>query len=215
MLLSKFLRITIAMIEPTLLKLWSTPVYITKLQTLSDTFIDYFKSQELEEMSSKNGFYSKSKSVLDTSLLSELKSEIDNHQTVFSRNFLELDSNLTYNMINSWVLQLNPGNKAEPHTHANSVFSGVFYLEDGCESDGIVFHKSYDNLFSNSILPNNTNWNHLNSQRWQIQPQKGLLLLFPSLLKHSVPLTTKTRYSVAFNYFVKGTLGENENQLTI
>jgi uncharacterized protein (TIGR02466 family) len=203
------------MLEPTLLKLWPTPVYITTLESLNDSHIQAFKSQEFEEMASKNGFYSKSKNVLDQPLFSQLQTEVGNHLRIFSNNFLELDNQLTYKMINSWVLQLNKGNKAEPHTHANSVFSGVFYLEDASEADGIVFHKNYDNLFSNSILPNNTNWNYLNSQRWQIQPKKGLVILFPSLLKHSVPQATSTRYSVAFNYFVKGTLGENENVLEL
>ena len=203
------------MIEPTLLKLWPTPVYITKLESLNHTLENELKNQPLEEMASKNGFYSVSKNVLDNPLYTDIKNEITNHLTVFSRSFLELDDNLTYNMVNSWVLQLNQGNKAEPHSHANSVFSGVFYLDDASEADGIIFHKNYDNLFSNSILPNNKNWNYINSQRWQIQPQKGLLILFPSLLKHSVPQATKKRFSVAFNYFVKGTLGENENVLTI
>ena len=42
---------------------------------------------------------------------------------------------------------------------------------------------------------------------------KGDIVLFPSTLEHSVPTTSddKTRISLAFNSFIKGTLGDNKS----
>ena len=51
-----------------------------------------------------------------------------------------------------------------------------------------------------------------------IKPQQWDLLMFPSILNHSVQpnqSTAKVRYSLAFNTFIRGTVGDSGSQLDI
>ena len=51
-----------------------------------------------------------------------------------------------------------------------------------------------------------------------IKPQQWDLLMFPSILNHSVQpnqSTEKVRHSLAFNTFIKGTVGDSGSQLDL
>ena len=54
-------------------------------------------------------------------------------------------------------------------------------------------------------------WNVYNSNLWWFPVETGQLILFPSSLTHSVETKkgNNTRISLAFNTFVKGTIGNN------
>ena len=55
----------------------------------------------------------------------------------------------------------------------------------------------------------------MNSETFMLPCKPGDLILFPSSLRHSVPINTtnKNRISLSFNTFVSDTLG-SENELT-
>jgi hypothetical protein len=60
-------------------------------------------------------------------------------------------------------------------------------------------------------------WNIYNYQSFVIQPDKNLLVFFPSDLKHKINVYTglKDRYSVAFNLIPVGTIGLGDSSVTI
>jgi ectoine hydroxylase-related dioxygenase (phytanoyl-CoA dioxygenase family) len=58
-------------------------------------------------------------------------------------------------------------------------------------------------------------WNSFNSSSWWFPVKTGDIVIFPSSLIHSVETKqgNNTRISLAFNVFIKGTIGIN-NSLT-
>ena len=97
------------------------------------------------------------------------------------------------------------------HDHSNSIISGVLYIDADEMTDNITFHK---NIYNSSpyIKIEPSQYNLYNSENWSVSVQKQKLILFPSTLKHSVSNLTsnKTRISLSFNVFVKGTVGSTE-----
>ena len=107
----------------------------------------------------------------------------------------------------SW---LNFNNKEESHhihLHKNSFLSGVFYFNT-IKNDIIRFH----NILNNDFFQFEQKHRHIyNSETWDFPVNIGQLILFPSKVIHSVPKNTenKTRISLAFNTFVKGTIASD------
>jgi ectoine hydroxylase-related dioxygenase (phytanoyl-CoA dioxygenase family) len=55
------------------------------------------------------------------------------------------------------------------------------------------------------------------SDSYALKLNEGTIVLFPSHLNHSVEenLSNQNRYSIAFNFFVKGKFGKEEYQLEL
>ena len=110
----------------------------------------------------------------------------------------------------SWTNKNPPGTSHHQHTHANSLISGVFYFEDtGKDVPPIQFHKTPDSGFD--IHP--YKWTDLNSGTTFLPAKAGALFVFPSNLQHSVPMNEgkKIRYSLSFNTFCLGDLGNKKD----
>lgn len=97
-----------------------------------------------------------------------------------------------------WLNVYQAGNSQEPHNHANSVFSGIYYVKtpQGC-SPLILFSP-----VANTMLePPKTELNDLNRLSVRYEPQAGQMLVFRSHLMHAVKSSTTDveRISIAFN----------------
>jgi uncharacterized protein (TIGR02466 family) len=129
-------------------------------------------------------------------------------------NIIEIDPKISFYFTNSWAMKHREGDYAHAHAHSNSVISGVFYVEVPKNSGNLIFHKnSYNSsnaMISSLALPYKK-YNQYNSEEWSIKTEDNLLVLFPSNLTHSVPVSfnKKDRYCIAFNCFIKGTLTTN------
>ena len=93
--------------------------------------------------------------------------------------------------------------------HPNSYISGVFYIkcDDG---DGISFNKNVYNQIKIEV----SKLNIFNADSWNFGLKTGDVILFPSYLQHAVKIRNidkSIRTSLAFNVFVKGNLGSNQN----
>jgi uncharacterized protein (TIGR02466 family) len=114
----------------------------------------------------------------------------------------------------SWANYTKQGQMHHSHTHSNSFISGVFY-PTAHHTDSIIFaNMDYAQL---QIQPKEFNkWNSL-TQKFYVSP--GDVFLFPSSLPHYVEQVNHetTRMSIAFNVFLKGTLGfaDGLNELTL
>lgn len=90
------------------------------------------------------------------------------------------------------------------HDHQNSLLSGVFYshVPEPNEMGNIEFHREDSAVH---FLPMLDRYNHFTSHKASYQPRKGLMLVFPSWLKHSVNsnMSQLERYSLSFNYVPK------------
>lgn len=102
-----------------------------------------------------------------------------------------------------WGVVVPPGLAHDAHLHGNSFVSGVLYLDTGPGSGSIRFHdpRSAGNGFApdgESLAP-----------RITVAPVDGMVLLFPSWLRHSITAnqTGRPRVSMAFNALPSGTFG--------
>ena len=67
------------------------------------------------------------------------------------------------------------------------------------------------------VFAHSSEGNIWNSSNWELPTKAGDLILFPSYLTHSVPKneSNEKRISLAFNYFLEGTLGDSTGQVTL
>jgi uncharacterized protein (TIGR02466 family) len=108
----------------------------------------------------------------------------------------------------SWATFTHKGEGHHMHTHPNSFISGVFYLY---ADDELSFSKSDGyNFFE---IPTQ-DWNEFNCPSINVKTETGKLVLFPSKLLHHVPPISHDgeRIAIAFNTFLKGTLGSSGNK---
>ena len=116
--------------------------------------------------------------------------------------------NFKLKITQSWLNYTEPGQNHHPHTHPNSIISGVFYFNANGDDDKILFY-SYNEYPQIIIKTKLSGASQLNSHSWWFPVKSKSLILFPSSMKHSVPHTTsdKTRISLSFNTFPVGDLG--------
>lgn len=118
-----------------------------------------------------------------------------------------------YRITTSWATKVKPGGFAGTHFHANSWLSGVYY-PIGDENFKIRFHDSKHKQWWN--IP--TEYTINNSGTWNIPiVNDNTLIIFNSLLNHEIlpNKSNKTRYSIAFNVFPKGFMGEKSSDSSI
>tara|TARA_R110000803_G_scaffold56067_1_gene113211 strand:+ start:140 stop:709 length:570 start_codon:yes stop_codon:yes gene_type:complete len=105
----------------------------------------------------------------------------------------------------SWATIVDKDNKLPLHYHANSYFSGVFYLNKG---EDISFTDPIFDLWHYSNNPN--------PNIFKITPKPGLLIFFPSFLKHEVATSKEdNRLSIAFNIIPKGKFGWHASSIKL
>lgn len=206
--------------------LFAIPLYQANIGR-DDRDIEFIKLQEFTRMPADNGSYTANKRILDCTELKTLKGKIQSHIDYFVYEILDCDDRLSFEIQNSWANQHSKNDFAGIHRHSNSIISGVYYPEVDDHSGAIVFQKdkSYYNLWTDTIEIGFNYQKHnkqdrlnvFNADAWGIYPQPGDIVLFPSLLYHSVTenLSTSTRYSLAFNVFPKGAFGDAINSLKI
>lgn len=119
----------------------------------------------------------------------------------------------------SWSLINNPSVGMHGHSHSNSVISGSLYYCDLPEPNAnMVFsrHRGYEQL---ELSPDRQKRNIYNTTANAVEPKQGEVILFSSSLQHLVEenKSAKPRYSIAFNTFIKGKLGNyrDVSELTI
>ena len=108
----------------------------------------------------------------------------------------------------SWLNLTKKDQFHHTHKHPNSILAGVFYLQT-VEDDCISFDNS---LRVDQVRPSIESFNSYNSSLYNLPVRKNMLVIFPSSLMHNVPTvkTDQVRISLAFNTFVKGVLGKDD-----
>ena len=162
---------------------------------------------------SDNHRESEDRHILDNPSFKSIKKHIQDHIENYAYDVLGTSRKHTWQITTSWVNQSEPGHDHAPHFHANSILSGVVYLQS-VDTAEINFHRSasHVNLW-NTVLLDFEGYNELNVDVISIHPSTNEILIFPSNLTHSVNLnkSNETRYSLAFNVFPRGVFGEGGN----
>jgi uncharacterized protein (TIGR02466 family) len=107
----------------------------------------------------------------------------------------------------SWLNFTEKNGYHPRHKHPNSFISGVLYIKADKTKDNITFTR---NVYR-QLMIHSEDLDALNADSFDLNIESGTIVMFPSDLSHFVKPTQSdgTRISLAFNTFIKGTLGDN------
>ena len=193
--------------------IFPVPLYSTnrKLE-LSET-----EKKEIEDIISEGmdknvlNSHSKNSYIFDTKL-QEIKEFCKGHLN----NYLEKvicpvkEKNIELYITQPWINVTEPMQGHHKHNHANSIISGVFYIQT-LKNDFIALHDP--NYFAKSFMYIIPETHHEYNTNVYQMPVKALdLILFPSWMEHEVrpTKTTENRVSLSFNTFIEGFVGQRE-----
>jgi len=191
-----------------ILPLFPRAVGLEKVNFISTLERDHLLSYENKLQPNYGNRLTVNTHLLDDKELTNLK---QNLESVLNNFFYEVykTKQCKLYITQSWLNFTEKDEFHHQHWHPNSFMSGVLYLQT-IPDDRIEFisHLEYLNFFefdSEENTPFNT------KRRWK-SVEDNTLILFPSNMKHEVKRNTSstTRISLAFNSFVKGTLGKPE-----
>ena len=97
-------------------------------------------------------------------------------QTV-GRDYFHMREDTKFECNNLWMMCYNKGDYAKPHNHFPNDLSCVYYAKVDKDSAPIIFEGDVE-----------------------IKPVNNLLIIFPSLLLHEVPLTNGQRTAISLNF---------------
>ena len=192
-----------------LLQIFPTPVLITKYEGDLSKEIKYVDSLPYKEQKANANFKSADSYLLEIEQLKNLKNFFYESLNKYTKNISQSEQRLV--ITQCWANKNPPGSKHHEHVHPNSILSGVFYLKQDKTLPPIQFQKT----IQAAMKLDPKKYNNLNSETFLLPCTAGELLLFPSDLKHSVPLNLgkEARLSMSFNTFSVDTLG-SEDSLT-
>ena len=199
-----------------ILSLFPTPIYANSIPSHLSTACNVFDNTEmLTEKASKGeyGLHSKNTYIMDEPECAELKKYVLGEVLDFAQNTLCYDYP-EYVFSQTWVSWKEPGQFHTAHTHPNSMISAVFfygYAEE--KTPAIDFHKpagAAHQPYVQAKKKPDLRESPFAWERFSINFQPGLLLIFPSHFMHSVPhnKTQHTRKSVSMNIMPKGEVGD-------
>jgi uncharacterized protein (TIGR02466 family) len=197
------------MIESNINGIFPTPVYISKLnRTLTPLELKFVEKSKKNFINNEGNITSSNNYILNEKPFLNLKKELDLRvKDYFEKVISPVDTVIPY-ITQSWLNYTETNQYHHKHSHPNSLVSGVFYINCHEELDKIKF---FNDTYK-TIKPEIKTWNLYNSESWWFSVKTGDVILFPSSLTHMVETKegTNTRISLAFNVFVKGTIGIND-----
>jgi len=204
--------------QPEVKCLFSIPVYETKIDIKKPVLNNLIKTK-LEFMEHVgNGHMSKEKNILNNSKYKSLKKIIENNASVYFHEVLQIKRDCKLYIKNSWITKHQTNDYTQIHHHANSIVSAILYLKNTQGTGDLILQRPENN----NVLPGNFQFKHysynmLNAQAFTIEPSDGLLVIFPSHLKHSAKanLTNLDRYLLSCDFYIKGNIGVNGFELKL
>ncbi len=198
------------MIESTINGIFPTPIYMSKLdRELTKKELSFIDKSKLDYYKNEGNITSNDNYILNQKVFSSLKEDLYLRVQDYFNKVLSTTDAVTPYITQSWLNYTETNQYHHKHEHPNSLISGVFYVNCHEEFDKIKFFKK-DGY--QTIKPQVKNWNLYNSESWWFTVKTGDIILFPSALTHMVETKEgdNTRISLAFNVFIKGTLGNNK-----
>jgi uncharacterized protein (TIGR02466 family) len=197
--------------EETIHSIFSTPIYISKLnRELTSQELKFIEENKKLFLKNEGNISSKNNYILNEKPFLNLKKELDLKVKNYFEKVISPANNIIPYITQSWLNYTETNQYHHKHEHPNSLVSGVFYINCHEELDKIKFFKK--DIYQ-TIKPEIKNWNVWNSEAWSFVVKTQDIIMFPSSLTHMVENKegTNTRISLAFNVFIKGTVGDEEN----
>jgi uncharacterized protein (TIGR02466 family) len=190
--------------------IFPTPVYMTKLNRPFSTIElkEFDKHYKKQSKSNEGNLVGVDSYILNKKPLQKLKKEISIRVQDYFDRVIRPSNKVKPYITQSWLNWTSNKQFHHTHEHPNSVVSGVLYINSNEQHDKIKFFKNKYNQISFM----HKELNLFNCGTWFFPVHTGMLLLFPSSLTHRVDFKEgdNLRTSLAFNTFVKGAIGSDE-----
>ena len=192
-----------------LIPLASIPLFIVEDFTkLSKT--EYINLVNLEEKLSGGGgenYISVNRQILELDEFKDLKVSLQTALDHYVHDILKIENQ--FFITDSWSTR-NPQNTFHAeHSHGNSIFSGVLYVDVADGDLELLFDPAFSKNFQFEYSIKE--YNLLNSNSWTLGLKSGMLVIFPSWVSHRVSpnLNTTDRRIIGFNSFTSGKFGSD------
>lgn len=192
-----------------LLQIFPRPVLILPYEKPISKELEFIRTLEWLPQKANGNFKSKDSYVLKHEKLKDVKNFLIESINKYTEKILNTKQRLV--ITQSWFNKNPTGSKHHEHVHPNSIVSGVMYFQIDQTLPPIQFSKSNQD----GVKLDPIKYNVLNSDTFLLPCKSGELILFPSNLRHSVPINTgmPDRISLSFNTFCIDALG-SEDSLT-
>jgi len=197
------------MINSVINGIFPTPIYMSNIdRTLTKSELEFVDKSKKDAFKNEGNTTSNNTYILNEKPFTNIKKELDKRVKDYFDKVLSTTDAITPYITQSWLNYTETNQYHHKHSHPNSFVSGVFYINCEEEVDKIKFFKDDKSFFKPGIKE----WNLWNSESWWIPVKTGDIIMFPSSLTHMVDNKegTNTRISLAFNVFIKGTIGDNK-----
>jgi len=197
-------------VEANINGIFPTPIYISKLnRELTPLELKFVDKNKKDFYKNDGNITSNNNYILNEKPFANIKKELDLRVQDYFDKVISPANSITPYITQSWLNYTEKNQYHHKHAHPNSLVSGVFYINCHEEHDKIKFFN--DNY--KTIKLEIKDWNIWNSESWWFSVKTGDVILFPSSLTHMVETKQgdNTRISLAFNVFIKGTVGNNKN----
>jgi uncharacterized protein (TIGR02466 family) len=198
------------MIESNINGIFPTPIYISKLnRELTPLELKFVDKNKKDFYKNDGNITSNNNYIINEKPFANIKKELNLRVQDYFDKVISPANKITPYITQSWLNYTETNQYHHKHAHPNSLVSGVFYINCHEEHDKIKFFN--DNY--KTIKLEVRDWNIWNSESWWFSVKTGDVILFPSSLTHMVETKegTNTRISLAFNVFIKGTVGNNKS----
>ena len=195
--------------QSTIHGIFPTPIYITKLtRQFSNKENKFIEKSKLDTYKNEGNLTSNDDYILNSKTFISLKKELDGIVKDYFNKVISPSNNIKPYITQSWLNYTEQAQYHHTHAHPNSLVSGVLYINADKDNDKIKFFKTMYQI----IKPEIKEYNLYNSETWWFPVETLDVILFPSSLIHRVEVKqgTNTRISLAFNTFIKGTVGNNK-----
>ena len=195
--------------QSTIHGIFPTPIYITKLtRQFSNKENKFIEKSKLDTYKNEGNLTSNDDYILNSKTFISLKKELDGIVKDYFNKVISPSNNIKPYITQSWLNYTEQAQYHHTHAHPNSLVSGVLYINADKDNDKIKFFKTMYQI----IKPEIKEYNLYNSETWWFPVKTLDVVLFPSSLTHRVEVKqgTNTRISLAFNTFIKGTVGNNK-----
>jgi uncharacterized protein (TIGR02466 family) len=189
--------------------IFPTPIYISNIdRELTNKELLFIDKTKLSVFKNEGNTTSNDNYILNNKPFKKIKEKLDLTIKDYFDKIISPANSITPYITQSWLNYTETNQYHHKHTHSNSLISGVFYINCDEQFDKIKF---FNDTYK-AIKPEVKQWNIWNSESWWFAVKTGDIILFPSSLIHMVETKQgdNTRISLAFNVFIKGTLGSNK-----
>ena len=193
------------------------PIYINQIDVNKKEF-ECVKKEKYVTMENKTAFYTENKKILNSKNYKSLKKKVFEELEIYTRDILKIKKHQRFYLTSSWINKHEENHFGQPHSHFNSIISGVYYFKAPKNSGNIIFNIEPNKMpFWPTVKLDFEEYTIENSDEFFFEPTDGLITFFPSTLVHRIGINKQKelRYSLAFNFFVKGIFGTQEGELII